>query len=692
MFIEEVSIDQRFIDLFRSDGISELYPPQEALVNSGILDDKRNLVLCTPTASGKTIAAEIAMVKTLESGEKVVYVVPLRAIAYEKFLEFKKYETLGYRLKLEMGDLDSSKYQRKLDFDILVTTAEKCDSILRSRPEWFKDIGILVMDEVHLITTDRGPVYEILISKFQKLFPRIQILALSATIRNADELADWLNAKLIKSDWRPVKLIEDVVVGADRYEKLKEIVKESVLGGGQVLVFVNSRRGSESVAEKLGNDLSLVNFNEREELEKIVKEVLSALSNATQQCKRLAICIKNGMAFHHAGLVNKQRFLVEESFKKGLIKVITATPTLAAGVNLPARTVVIRDMKRFCESEMGYLSVLEYKQQVGRAGRPRFDKIGNAIVIARSDSEREFFIENYVNGKVEPINSKLGIEPVLRFHILASIASNFTRTKEALLEFFKSTFFGYQYGLKGFESMINRIIENLTEWNFIKKERGFLIPTSLGTRVSELYIDPRTAYNYIILLRIVESEDRFPVLGLLEMLSDAIEIPLLRVKRSEESKLWGSAYKSSDQLFRNLEGFDLDVNFLERFKTAKLFESWINELSEDSIMELYNVAPGILNQRLQIFEWLAYSASEISKILKLKNSEKEMKKLEIRIRYGVKEELIPLVGIKGIGRVRARKLFNADIKKPVDIKRASLRRLKPLVGEKIAERIKAEIG
>ena len=169
MKIEEVSIGKEFTEILKGEGIEELYPPQVDAVESGVLDGK-NLVLATPTASGKTLIAEFAISKALEEGKKAIYVVPLRALASEKYREFKKYERLGYRVAIQVGDLDSSRYRRTLDFDILIATSEKCDSILRSRSEWFRDVGILVMDEVHLITTDRGPVYEILVSKFKR-FP-----------------------------------------------------------------------------------------------------------------------------------------------------------------------------------------------------------------------------------------------------------------------------------------------------------------------------------------------------------------------------------------------------------------------------------------------------------------------------------------------------------------------------------------
>ncbi len=690
MLIEEVSLPPRFIALFKSTGIKELYPPQEQLVKSGVMEDNTNVVLCTPTASGKTFTSEILMAKALDEGKKIVYVVPLRALAYEKFTEFRKYEKLGYKIRLEMGELDSGRSSRKPDFDILVTTAEKCDSLLRSRSEWFQGIGVLVVDEVHLIASDRGPVYEILISKFQMLFGDVRVIALSATIGNAGELADWLNAKLILSSWRPVELVENIEVAADKYIKLKEIVQRSVSEGGQVLIFVNSRRSAESVAEKLGADLDLI-CREEERIKNHGKEILSILSTPTKQCRRLGKCVSSGTAFHHAGVTHQQRVIVEDKFREGIIKVIAATPTLAAGVNLPSRTVIIRDVMRYSDGGLIQIPVLEYRQQIGRAGRPKYDRFGEAVLIAKTDSEKDFFFERYVNGEVEDIYSRFGVEPVLRFHMLASIASGFTRTENALMEFFRLTFFGYQYGLEGFDSRIKRIIGELCDWGFLEQKSGFLIPTPLGRRVSELYIDPQTAHNYLRILKRAEKEKRFPILGLLEMLCDSVEMPLLYVKRPDEQRLWEEAYTLSDRLLRDLGGFDLDAMFLERFKTARLIELWVNEVVEDELMESYNIPPGILHQKLKIMEWLVYSATEVSRLRGFGSSLKELKRLETRIKHGIKEELISLVAIKGIGRVRARKLFDAGLKSVNDLRKADIKKLKSLVGEKTAEGIKTEV-
>ena len=740
MKITEVPINSKFIEIFKSEGIDDLYPPQEQAVNAGVLDG-RSIVLETPTASGKTLTAELAIAKALEEGKRAVYVVPLRALAYEKYLEFKKYESLGFRVHLEMGDLDSSKFY-KVDFDILVATAEKCDSILRVRPDFFAGTGILVMDEIHMITTDRGPVYEILVSKFKKLFPGVQVIALSATIGNARELSDWLSAKLVNSVWRPVKLTETIATG-DKPDEMQKAVKKSISGGGQVLIFVNSRRSTESVAEKLAPPVKTMIKSDKESLDNlnnISEEVLNALSTPTKQCERLSKCVKSGTSFHHAGITTKQRILIEDAFKKDLVKVIVATPTLAAGVNLPSRTVIIRDLMMYSKhGRMEYIPVLEYKQMIGRAGRPKYDSFGEAVIVAKNDDEKEFIIKNYINGKPEPIYSQLGLMPVLRFHVLAAVASDFARTRESLAGFFRSTFFGYQYALEKasagfdyeneddgdndddnyadsadfggfrtaseyksgnksinksmnkFENKIHKIIDELKDWKFIQEIKNVLLPTNIGKRISELYIDPQTARDYITIMQLAEENDHFPALGLLEMLCDAIEMPLLYINRNDEAVLWSQAAASEHELLRKIDSFGSDTTFLERFKTACVFNKWISEVSESDIMDEFNVAPGLLNQKIQVAIWLCYSASELSDIMSLNNTKREMKKLEIRIRHGIKEELIPLVNIKGIGRVRARKLFNAGFEAPKDLREADVEILGKLIGKKVAENVKEEI-
>ena len=687
MLVSELPLDGRFRGLYLEEGLAELYPPQEAAVSAGLLG-AGNMILSTPTASGKTFAAELAIAKALSSGRKAVYIVPLRALAFEKYSEFKKYEKLGYAVRLEVGDLDSKKYVRKPRFDILVATAEKCDSIMRGKSEWFRDVGLLLLDEIHLIGSDRGPVYEIITTKLRTMYPDLRVIGLSATIGNAAEMASWLSAELVSSTWRPVELVEEAVVSSG-FETIRSQVEKALSLGGQVLVFVNSRKSAESVAEKLGEELRLRGAGP----EKLSEEILDALSSPTSQCRRLAGCVANGVSFHHAGLVNKQRTLIEDAFREGSVKVICATPTLAAGVNLPSRTVIIRDVKRFDMGSSNYIPVFEFKQMSGRAGRPKYDSVGYAISLSKSESEREFITEHYILGEPEPIYSRLGVEPVLRFHVLAQIATSFTRTGKALSEFFRQTFYGFQYGVSGdFETSLQKILRDLIEWGFVEAQERYITATALGARVSELYIDPLTAHTYLSYFTEAEKHNRFPAIGVLEVLATASEMPLLPVKSSEESGLWAKAYSIESQFLRDIGGFGLDWEFLPRFKTATLFNDWVSEKSEDYILETYGVAPGQLNQRQQIAEWLAYGASELCRVRKLKESFAELKKLETRLSYGIREELIPLVQIKGVGRVRARKLFAAGISSPEKLRNARITELSNLLGKKTAENLFQELS
>jgi len=228
--------------------------------------------------------------------------------------------------------------------------------------------------------SSRGPTLEILLTQLREIVPKAQILALSATINNAKELAEWLNATLLKSDFRPVKLYEGVYYNSKIffYDKkgyeLGQLEPEAAIAENvmqlkkQIMYFVATRKTAESLAEKLTKTIKpYLKRQEEQELSKLANKILNVLEVPTKQCKRLAECVKNGVAFHHAGLLGSQKRLIEENFRNGLIKAIVATPTLAFGVNLPSFRVVIRDAKRYYPGIGAvYIPVLDYKQMCGR--------------------------------------------------------------------------------------------------------------------------------------------------------------------------------------------------------------------------------------------------------------------------------------------------------------------------------------
>ena len=351
MLISELPIPAELRRRYSQAGISELYPPQADCIERGMLKGK-NLLVAIPTASGKTLIAEMAMHNHIATGGKCLYIVPLKALASEKYDEFSN---KGVRVGIATGDLD-----RRDDMlgrnDIIVATSEKVDSLLRNNARWISDITLLVIDEVHLIDSDdRGPTLEVVIAKMRYPNPTMQVIGLSATIGNPKILAGWLDAELVTSSWRPVDLRQGVFYNnrihfRDGERPVKQVSKnfddlnlclDTIAEGGQCLVFVSSRRNAEAFAKRAASaikceDPALTAYSER----------LGGIAE-TEMVKTLAACVAKGAAFHHAGLSRPERAIVEEGFRKGLIKCISSTPTLAAGLNLPARRVIVRDSCAF---------------------------------------------------------------------------------------------------------------------------------------------------------------------------------------------------------------------------------------------------------------------------------------------------------------------------------------------------------
>jgi helicase len=193
-----------------SKDIKELRPAQEKAIKKGLLEEK-SLLVCTPTASGKTLIAELAALKSiLDKRGKAVYIVPLRALANEKFREFSERYGKLIKIALSIGDMDSAD-PYLADYDLIITTSEKLDSLIRHHSPWLKSIRVVIVDEIHLLNDPgRGPTLEILLTILKDILPKAQFLGLSATIGNPEELAEWLNAEAVIDTWRPVKLYQGV--------------------------------------------------------------------------------------------------------------------------------------------------------------------------------------------------------------------------------------------------------------------------------------------------------------------------------------------------------------------------------------------------------------------------------------------------------------------------------------------------
>ncbi len=697
------------VKLIRSSGIEKLYEHQREALKHALRGE--NVLMATPTSSGKTLVAELAMLHMVSKGKKTIYLVPLKSLANEKFRDFQKYSKFA-RIAMSIGDFDSKDMWLK-GFDIIICSYEKLDSLLRHKSEWLKDVGLVIIDEIHMIDSpSRGPTLEVLITRLRtEINP--QILALSATVKNAKDVGKWLKAKVIKNNFRPVELWEGVCYSENKTllefpkenkvveldgEPLRAVVEDTLKKGKQALVFVSTRRSAEVEAKRIGEYAKkFLTDSDKIKLLNLSKEILNVLPHPTEQCKKLSDVVKNGVAFDHAGLVTEQKNLIEDAFRNGLIKLITSTPVLSYGVSLPAFRVIIRDVKRFSESfGMHYISKMDYMQMAGRAGRLGREEKGEAIIIT-TPGEKDNIIDRYIYGEPEDIYSKLAVEPVLRTHTLSLISSELTRDLSSLKSFFGKTFFAYQYeNEREIGEKLEKITHRLEEQKFIKIEedpfirKGFvpafnlgknykLVPTRLGKRISELYIDPESAWFMIKNIPSLKDE-----LSILVVVNQCVEMfPLLRLKKDEYEDYEELLIKSG---LEHPDVWDIEYDrFLMAFKTSMMFIDWISEKSEEYIMKKYSVRPGDLYSKLLSMDWMLYSLVEILKILRKRNVANEVNKLRLRVKYGVREELLPLVGIKWIGRVKARKLYNAGIKNVSDLKKNE--KARKIVGEKTYKKI-----
>ncbi len=752
-------------DHLEGEGVEALYPPQAEAVERGVTDGE-NVVAAVPTASGKTLIAELAMLSAVERGGTALYIVPLRALASEKKTEFERWAEYGIDVGVSTGNYESDG-EWLGSRDIIVATSEKVDSLVRNGAPWIDDLSCVVSDEVHLVDDrERGPTLEVTLAKLRRINANLQTVALSATVGNAGEIADWLDAELVDSDWRPIDLKTGVHFGnainfADGSQRevpvdsggkqTPALVDDTLEEGGSSLVFVNSRRNAESAASRLGGvTRDHLTDEERGELRELATAIRDVSDTATSD--DLADCVAKGAAFHHAGLSSEHRDLVEGAFRDRLIKVIAATPTLAAGVNTPSRRVIVRDWRRY-DPEFGGmkpLDTLEVHQMMGRAGRPGLDPYGEAVLLASNVDTKDELFERYVDGEPEPVRSKLAAEPALRTHLLATVASGFANTREELLSFLDNTLYAVQSaGSAQLESVTDTVLDYLAANEFVEREDGTITATEIGHTVSRLYLDPMSAAEIIDGLRDAEGgrsggqygsrsamdaddadesagfvsgnelldddtladadgeggetaetdadedADDISAIGLYHLVSRTPDMYQLYLKSGDREEYEEVLFERETELLGRTPSEYDDVAFeewLAALKTARMLEDWASEVDESRIAERYGVGPGDIRGKVDTAEWLLNAAERLAGELDLSNvvAVREAKK---RVEDGVREELLDLTGVRGVGRKRARRLFEAGIESRADLREADKSVvLGALRGTKTAETVLENVG
>jgi helicase len=714
MKVTELPLPEEFTSFLNSQGFVNLYPPQAAAVEAGLLEGK-NLLIASPTASGKTLIAALAAYKRIvEEKRKVVYLCPLRALASEKYAEFRNLlERFGVRCVISTGDFDSAGDALK-NYDLLVLTNEKFDSLLRHGIPWLPDVGLFISDEVHLAGSgDRGPTLEMILTKVIHSGVKAQLLSLSATVSNAEEIAGWLRSDLVELTWRPVPLRQGVYdhgrvwfgdlqgeidTVRSTYGAAIDVAIQGISTGGQSLIFASTRRRAVSLATKASElTARYLGEAERRACNDAAKRIRES-GEETSLSRLLADLVSKGAAFHHAGLPHEHRKLVEDAYRERAVKLLASTPTLAAGLNLPARRVVIADLSRY-DGEAGMsapISVLEYRQMAGRAGRPQYDEYGETVMVPPPSYSPEEAMRHYVESSPEPIESRLGGERGMRVHLLAVIASRLSITREEIDSIFSKTLLAAQTGKEGVARHVDEALGYLfAEQLVVEKGRAFQA-TGFGKRISTLYIDPMTGvlfrknlggfepgpdHTARLLYLIARSPDFEPKFPLRSEKYSHLAYEFLEKNRS--------SFSLADERRTSFMEYE-DV--LQDMRTVMVLDSWIDEQREDAILERLGAEPGDLHRAVDSAEWLLYCLSELARLYGKYDVIKEAGFLQKRVEKGVRGELVELTKLRGVGRVRARALYSYGFKTVKSIRDAPAERLGLVdkIGPVTAQKIKEE--
>ena len=636
--------------------IKEFNPAQKAVIESGYLEDKSNYIISIPTASGKTVLGILPALKTILNGGKAIYAAPLLSIQNEKVKEFKAFEEHGIKV---------GKHPSNSDLSVMVF--ESFDALTRFSWNVLREVDTLIIDEFHMIGEySRGPTLESAITRAKIINPSLRIIALSATLKNIDEIEQWLDGKTVEHNYRPVPLNKEVLDAEmfntkNKNDVIVKIVEKAIEDNSQALSFVSTRRFTESLATYVAKKIDKKTTKEQKQKFKQVADKLLEVpkkkgSLPTTTCLKLAEAAEKGVVFHHAGLFNEQKEIIEDEFRNGNILMITATPSLMYGVNLPSKYVVIRDHTRWTSNGPASIPVFDYEQMSGRAGRPQYDDVGYSYLVAKTMDEAFDLEARYVNGEIELTNSKLiDNKDAIYKQIIAQIASSLSKNLDDLNDFFGKTLYGFQMKNNPSMSMfaqdslnweLESALEFLLQNGIIRATPEGLKTTDFGNLIAKSNYAVETAVK---IKEYVSTMEKLNPAEMMYALAETPDLPLISFK----------GRKSKDPVRDKLSEcglFAVDIGNPEA--TAVSLIEWIDERNEYEIENAYNVYSASTRRSAYEASRLVKFAKNTLEVLGNYSNLKDMDYLSARLYYGVKEDIIPLVvGVKRLGRKRARLLM-----------------------------------
>jgi helicase len=686
-----------------------LLPVQEAAVQRYGLFEGRSLVISSPTSSGKTFVGEMAAMRAAFAGKRVLYLTPLRALAEEQYQTFRtRYGAYG--VKVVVATRDRREFDRDIeqgDFQLAVLVYEKLSQLLVRHPHLLRSVALVVVDELQMLgDQERGPGLELSLVKLLGSSPRPQLLGLSAVLREAQEVAEWLGADLLFQDERPVELYQGVLLG-DRFryrayntgeegeerlaavdsEEPREIlfanVKHLVEKGEQILVFLKGKRDTVQCAMALAEALGLPP----------AQEALAALEplEETALKAQLRTAFAGGVAFHHADLTPEERALVETHYRRGELRVIACTTTLAFGVNLPASTVFLEAVKWDTDKRTGAalevpLSWAEYANISGRAGRLGFhEQFGRSIVIATNQFQADLLWRGYVLGEQEQFTPAPGQEGFAD-RVLNLVASKVCITKDELQSFFDLTYLGFQQRGKNavLRTEVEKACDALLRTQLVNLgEDGRLEASTLGEVAARKGIRATTAVKLARFFETARGRE-VPELELFYLLSltedgKPMSLPLSAAEhrgRVYESKLNEWAQERGEELGEEL-GRLLNAKMLpttqetRAVKLALLLAGWIKGDALSELESRYQCYAGTIKAQTDEVSWLADAAAEVAEVMGWTPA-KRIGEVAECARFGVGPAglLLARAQLPGLGREDIRALVAAGFDSPAAVKEA----------------------
>ncbi|KAJ1749940.1 activating signal cointegrator 1 complex subunit 3 [Coemansia sp. RSA 1821] len=529
-----------------------------------------NALVGAPTGSGKTIAAELAMWWAFREHprQKVVYIAPLKALVKERVADWSKrlLGPMGRTLVELTGDVTPDP-QTIRKADIIITTPEKWDGVSRAwhAREYVQQVSLVIIDEIHLLGGDRGPILEVIVSRMNHIAAQtkqsVRVVGLSTALANARDLADWLGiAKVGLYNFRhsvrpvPLEIYIDGFPGRHYCPRMASMNRPAYRAicthspKKPVIIFVSSRRQTRLTAQDLmafcGMEENPRHFMHMDEW-----ELDSVLERTNDPNLRLSLSF--GIGMHHAGLTENDRKICEQLFYERKIQVLVATSTLAWGVNLPAHLVILKGTEYYDAKSKGYVDfpLTDVLQMIGRAGRPQFDDRAVARIFV-TDSKKEFY-KKFLH---EPFPVESSLHKHLHEHINAEIAAGTIKSAQDAVDYLSWTYLYRRlrqnptyYGVEeSSESGINKYLSSLIMGCFKDLEQAQCIsmdfdytrgtvavsPTPLGKIASQYYLSHATMKTFAARLRAVDRKNM--VCDLLHLLSEAAEWAELPVRHNED--------------------------------------------------------------------------------------------------------------------------------------------------------------